>query len=202
MRRDVEHARDRPRRCAACRCRGARPSRRSRPARRRGARSARRRDRDVVEEAEAHRAVALGVMAGRPHEREAVRRPRPPAPRRSSVEQAAGREARRLVRAAATSPCPGRTRTRGRPRRRRDVARCAPGVCTSAISSSVARRARRAARGRARRPGGRAGRAMRSGRSGMAAPGIVRQHALVEDDRRCRPPSRDDSRRPRSHDSN
>ena len=48
-----------------------------------------RRDRDVVEEAEAHRAVGGRVVAGRPHEREAAGADR--------LDRAAGGEQRRLV---------------------------------------------------------------------------------------------------------
>jgi hypothetical protein len=57
----------------------------------------RRRDGDVVEEAEAHRAGVLGVMAGRAHEREAVV-DLAGADGVAEIDEAAGGEARRIVR--------------------------------------------------------------------------------------------------------
>ena len=103
VQRDVEDASGRPRRCPASRCRGGRPSRGSRPARGPSSACARaRRDRDVVEEAEAHRPVGGRVVAGRADEREPAgagrldrrHRPRAAPPRSSSPRQACRRRAR------------------------------------------------------------------------------------------------------------
>ena len=57
-------------------------------------------DGDAIEEAKAHGAMRLGVMAGRAHDREPVAH-RAPEHRLGELENAAAREARRLERSAA-----------------------------------------------------------------------------------------------------
>ena len=93
------------------------------------------RDRDVVEQAEAHRAAALGMVAGRPHHREHRvhgRCGRPAnglsiVPDSSPAPPHRRRRRPRAARSHATRPtctCPDRARRRGRPfPRSRDVLR-------------------------------------------------------------------------------
>ena len=86
-----------------------------------------RRDRRVAEEAEAHRAVGLGVVAGRAQRREARRAPRPTSSASTSATAAARRAQRRLVGRRRRRPCPCR-RARRRARSARRCSGCgAPG---------------------------------------------------------------------------
>ena len=162
---------DRRRTPPACRCRGGRRSRRSPRARARGP-GVRRGDGDVVEQAEAHRPIGLGVMAGRAHAaRSPARRPHRPAPRRpppSPPRRPGGRP--RTTRAACwcrrrASP-PGRPWRRSRPMyaARVDARQLAVGRRAAVRRTAPPRWPQRAATARST--------SARSGRSGW--PGGVR----------------------------
>ena len=120
-----------------CRCRGGRPSRGSGPARAPSSRDRHLgRDRDVVEEAEAHRPVRL-----RRGGRTAARRRSRPRPRRRAARGSSRRRRRR--RAAPPRRRPRRRRCRRRSRRRRRGRACgsprrARALWTSSSSRSSA----------------------------------------------------------------
>ena len=103
-------------RCRSSRCRGGRPSRGSAPAPRPSAsQRVPRRDRDVVEEAEAHRPRRLGVVARRPVQRRGDRRRaaeqqrRPPRPRRRRACSAASHVPGDAIVSASSAPPPAAT---------------------------------------------------------------------------------------------
>ena len=158
--------------CPGSRCRGARPSRRSstRPPvvaeRGRG-------DRDVVEQAEAHRVVGLGVVTGRAHRAERgvavarVRALRSPRARTRPRGRAASHDAAEAAVSRSRAPPPRRAERLEliEVRRRDGPARSRPGSPAAAGAPAPRRRGRRRGDPRARPA---AGRALR-----MPATGIV-----------------------------
>ena len=125
-----------------------------------------RRDRDVVEEAEAHRLVARRVVAGRAHRAERVLRPRRRSPRRSPPP-------RRRRRAAPPRRCRGRRSCRRRCARGRPLgARPAEHVAQLGDVAALVRAGRgrpRSTSGASRRSSARPGRWRAGGRRSRRA---------------------------------
>ena len=111
------------------RCRGARPSRRSRTRPPAPALRVAGRDGDVVEDAEAHRLGRGGVVSGRTHERR-TRLPPPAEHRVGDLERDPGREQRRLQVPGPTRAS-GPTQTSSRPAPARSIASIISGSWTA-----------------------------------------------------------------------
>ena len=131
-----------------------------------------RRDRDVVEEAEAHRPRGLGVVAGRASAATRRRRPRRRAARRRARPRRRGVQ-RRLVRALATRRCRRRSRRRRARAQRLDRVDVRPRV--DAVQRLARRRRGRldTLAARASRPRRAPPRSRRSARRAPDGPGVV-----------------------------